>query len=60
MRRGRRFILAPEDKSCGGPYLRCMTSPTPTELAIETRDLGKRFGDRAALVDYESGLITPG
>ena len=32
-----------------------MTSSTPSELAIETRGLGKRFGDRAALdgVDLE-------
>ena len=59
MRRGLRFILAPDDRPRARTYLRCMTSPTanPTDLAIETRGLGKRFGDRAALVDI--GLEVP-
>ena len=57
MRRGRRFILAPEDNPRARPYRRPMTSPTPTEFAIETRGLGKRFGERDALVDI--GLEVP-
>ena len=49
MRRGPRFILAPEDKRGESPYGRCMTS----SLAIETRGLGKRFGTRDALVGID-------
>src|SRR4051794_15482877 len=52
MRKGRRFILAPEEGWPGRAYLRPMNS---NSLAIETRGLGKRFGERAALdgIDLE-------
>ena len=52
MRKGHRFILAPEEGRPGHAYLRPMNS---TSLAIETRGLGKRFGERAALdgIDLE-------
>ena len=52
MRKGHRFILAPEEGRPGRAYLRPMNS---NSLAIETRGLGKRFGERAALdgIDLE-------
>src|SRR3954464_2966972 len=52
MRKGHRFILAPEEGWRGRAYLRPMNS---NSLAIETRGLGKRFGERAALdgIDLE-------
>ena len=52
MRKGRRFILAPEEARPGRAYLRPMNS---NSLAIETRGLGKRFGERTALdgIDLE-------
>src|SRR3954449_785182 len=52
MRKGHGFILAPEEGWPGRAYVRPMNS---NSLAIETRGLGKRFGERAALdgIDLE-------
>ena len=50
MRKGCRFILAPEEVRLGRAYLRHMNS---NSLAIETHGLGKRFGDRAALASID-------
>src|SRR3954466_6491299 len=52
MRKGHGFILAPEEGWPGRAYVRPMNS---NSLAIHTRGLGKRFGERAALdgIDLE-------